>query len=62
MEQKLISSAWADFSWKVIQHIECPIHRHNMTKTWENFAKKMQELSENERSAECTKYTTILSN
>ena len=51
MEQKLISSAWAVFSWKVIQHIECPIHRHNMTKTWENFAKKMQELSENERSA-----------
>jgi hypothetical protein len=45
MDKRLIDNAWADFSWKIIQHIECPVHKHKLTKDWENFAEKMQELS-----------------
>lgn len=45
MDKRLIANAWADFTWKVIQHIECPVHKHKLTKDWENFAEKMQELS-----------------
>jgi len=40
MEARLIASAWADFSWKAIQHIEDPVLKHKLTKSWEDFSKK----------------------
>jgi len=49
MDHKYISTAWADFTYKMIREVQCPIHRHKLESDWINFSKKINKFI-NEKS------------
>jgi hypothetical protein len=44
MDNNFISSAWADFTYKMIREVECPVHRHKLESDWIAFSKKIKKV------------------
>jgi hypothetical protein len=47
MEESKKKELWMDFSWRVIQSVSDPIHRHKLNDDWNSLAKRIMKL-ENE--------------
>tara|TARA_E500000318_G_scaffold70015_1_gene64765 strand:+ start:918 stop:1058 length:141 start_codon:yes stop_codon:yes gene_type:complete len=43
IDERLKTSAWMDFSWKVIQSVSDPVHRYSLNQDWNALAEKLKE-------------------